>query len=127
VDVTLVVVLATTQNNRIEPKVECIARAIQKERPWLTGFRLATTTCETMPIGARRSFPLVEDAEAIVETKRCKQEPERFCLKVQAPGILGVTYRCCCGKFFPLMTSCKTKAKEQVIIAVMVEACKDEE
>jgi hypothetical protein len=127
VDVTLIVVVATTKNNRIEPKVECIAKAVQKLDPSLTGFRLATTTRETMIVGTRKKFPLVEDQVAIVETKRCTEEPKRVCLSVKAPRMGSITYTSCCGKFFPLLTGYETKGKDRIIIAVMVESCKDEE
>jgi hypothetical protein len=127
VNVTLIVILATDKNQKVDPKLGAIAQAVKKLDTSLTGFRLGTTTCETMTVGTKKKFPLVEEQEALVEAKHCDADPKRVCLKVKVPAMGSITYTSCCGKFFPFLTGYRTKARERVIIAVMVESCKDEE
>ena len=120
VKVCVLAVLATDQNNKIDKRVECIAKEVQKKEPTLTGFRMATTNCKPLTAGARESFPLVEGevASVLVEGK-CKGDRVR--LTVKAPLMGEITYSTTCGKYFPIVTRYQTKDRDRLIIAVMVK------
>jgi hypothetical protein len=125
VTITVVAILATTQNETIDPKLREVAREIRKKYPDLTGFRLARTTCRSIAVGTKEKIALVDDQEASIEAKRCAEKPSRICLNVKAPTLCCVTYNCACGKFMPIVTGYETKNNEQLIVAVMVESCKE--
>jgi hypothetical protein len=124
VQVTVVAILATDQNTVVDPEVRCIAEHIQKLRPRLTGFRLATTTCKSLAVGKKEKFPLVEDQVAWVTVEHGADPDKRYGLAVKLPlGVGEITYTICCEKYFPLWTRYQTKNKECLLIAVMVNPC----
>jgi hypothetical protein len=124
VTITVVTILATTANEKVDPKLVEVAREIQKKDPDLKGFRAATTTSQAITVGAKQTFPLIDDHELIVEAKGCTEKPGRVCLKLKAPTLNCLSYTCACGKYFPIITGYETKNGERLIIAVMVEPCK---
>ena len=121
VRVTVVSVLATAKNNRVDKNCECIAKEAQKLDPTLTGFRLGRMTKKGVTVGQRESFPLVEEEAATVVVE---QAGMKMRLTVKAPTLGDISYTTCCGKFFPIMTRYQTKDGERLIIAVMVEPVK---
>jgi hypothetical protein len=121
VSVTVVSILATTQDDHIDEKLNDVAREVRKKMPEFTGFRIATTTCLPVPIGGKKGFPTVDDQEVTVEAKVCTDKSDRFCLQVKAPTLQSLTYTCVGGKYFPIVTGYETKKSERLIIAVMVE------
>lgn len=127
VHVTVVAILATDRNDKVDDRLKCIAREVRKEDDKLTGFQLATQSCEAIPLGGKKCFPLVDDLEACVEATQCKEKPDRVCLRVTVPRLGRVKYTSACGKFLPMMTGYETKDKKVLLLAVMVNPCKDEE
>ncbi len=126
VEVTVVVVLAHDRDEKVAPKLDCLAKEIRKNNPKLTGFRLGQVTCKSVPLDGSETFPLADGREAAVHVKRCGERPERFCLEVKSPSLVGaITYSAACGKYMPFDTGCVTKKdKDRIFLAVMVEACK---
>jgi hypothetical protein len=125
VTVTVVTILATSKNNKVDPKLTCIAREVQKKDRTLTGFRIGPNTSKSMPLGEAETFPLVEDQEAAVTVTRCTENPDRFCLKIKSPTLVGyIVYSSVCGKYMPIDTGYVTKKKQdRVFLAIMVESC----
>jgi hypothetical protein len=123
IQVTVVVVLATDQSQTIGPRLECLAKEIQKTEPALTGFRLAKSVCQKVEIGKKVEFPLVEDEVASIVVKHGCDKDDRVGLTVKAPLVGEIAYSCACGKFFPIMTRYQTKDKERLIIAIRVQPC----
>src|SRR5215470_7507729 len=66
VRVSVVAILASEHDKRIDPRVECIAKEVRKVHHNLTGFRLAKMTCKTVPVQGAESFELVIDQHASV-------------------------------------------------------------
>jgi hypothetical protein len=132
--IAVVVILATKDKNEVDPRVKCIAEEVQKLEPALTGFRLTRSTCKAVTIGARDSFPLVEDEvlEVLlhqVEVKEGKegkenQPQEKARLTIKPPLAGEITYSCCNGKFFPVLTRYITRDNERLIVAIMVKPVK---
>jgi hypothetical protein len=123
VRVTVVVVLATSENAKVDPKLADLAKEVQKRDPKLTGFKLAATDAESIPVGDSHTFELVEKQELKVKVEKSKDKDGRISLTVKAPGLEKLTYCCTCDKFFPVVTPYTTKSGEVLIVAVMAKPC----
>lgn len=119
VKVTVVAILATTEEPaKVDPKLEAIAREVQKRDASLKSFSLKRTTCQSVPVGAKESFPLVEDQVAEVTVKQTMKEG-KVGLAVKAPTVGEITYKTACHKYLPIYTAYMTKNNERLIVAVM--------
>lgn len=123
VRVTVVIVLATTENATIDPKLNELAKEVQKRDPKLTGFRIVATECKSIPVGGNATISLTDKQELKVLVDKSKDENGRISLTLNPPGMDAVTYACACDKFFPVVTPHRTKSGEQLIIAVMAKPC----
>jgi hypothetical protein len=124
VSVTVVSILASTKDDKIDEKLNDIAREVRKKMPELTGFRLATTTCRNVTLGNKEKFPAIDNQEVSVEAKNSTDKAGRFSLQVKAPPLSSLTYTCAGSKYFPIVTGYETKDGERLIVAVMVETPK---
>jgi hypothetical protein len=124
VEVAVIAILATDRNDKIDPKLACIARQVRKTRKELTGFQLATMTRQSLAIGVKHVFEVLDGAQKVgVTVLRGADEKDRVQVKVAPPGMGEITYDTCCGKFLPIVTEFRTKDKELLIIAVCVRPC----
>lgn len=126
VQVTVIAILATDQNDKVERQLECIAKEIQKKDPKLTGFQLAQTNSESCVVGKATKFALVDKEIAEVIVRHAANKENRVCLKVKPPQMGEITYSSTCGKFFPILTRYQTMNNERLIIAIMVKPCRAE-
>jgi hypothetical protein len=127
VDVSVVVILATDRNTTVDEELTCIAKEVQKKHPKLTGFHLEKVICESLPVGKKHTFKLVDEEAATVLIRHGANKQNRVGLTVKAPDQGEITYTTCCGKFFPIVTRYSTKDKERLILAIRVQPCKDDE
>jgi hypothetical protein len=125
VQVTVLAILATDQNAKVDPRLKCIAQKVQKVRPALTGFRLKRTTSLSLEVGKEYQFALVDRQSVLVTVEHGADKKNRVGLAVKPPGFGEISYKCCCGKFLPIWTDYKTKGKETLLIAIMVEPCNE--
>lgn len=123
VRVTVVVVLATSDNDMIDPKLAELAKEVQKREPKLTGFKLAASEGKSIAIGDSHSFELVEKQELKVKVEKPKDANGKVSLTIKPPGLENITYGCVCDKFFPVVTPYQTKGGEVLILAVMAKPC----
>jgi len=123
VRVTVVVVLATSANDIIDPKLTELAKEVQKRDPKLTGFKLSATEGKSIPIGESLTFDLLDKQELKVKVEKQKDENGRVSLTIHPPGLEKITYGCVCDKFFPVVTPHVTKSGEVLIVAVMAKPC----
>jgi hypothetical protein len=123
VRVTVVVVLATSENTNVDPKLADLAKEVQKRDPKLTGFRLVATEAKSIPVGDSHTFELVDKQELKVKVEKPKDANGRISLAMKAPGLEKLSYGCACDKFFPVVTPHQTKSGEVLIIAVMAKPC----
>ena|SRR5437868_2195523 len=121
VKVTVVVVLATTENSNVDPKLADLAKEVQKRDPKLTGFRVAATEVKSIPVGESHTFELVDKLELKVKVEKPKDANGRVGLTIKPPGLENITCGCACDKFFPVVTPHRTKAGEVLIVAVMAK------
>jgi hypothetical protein len=124
IKVTVVAVLATSQNKKVDAHCDCLAKEVQKNYPNFTGFRVHRRSCKELSVGDKFDFPLVDKEVASVSIQQGKGKDDRISLTVKPPLAGEIVYASCCGKFFPIMTRYQTKSGEQLIIAVRVQCCK---
>ena len=123
VRVTVVVVLATTENTGVDPKLVELAKEVQKRDDKLLGFKLVSSEAKSVPVGDSIAFMLVDKQELKVKVEKPKDDNGRVSLTIKPPELGEVTYACTCEKFFPVVTPYKTKAGEVLIVAVMAKPC----
>jgi hypothetical protein len=127
VHIAVVSILATTKNDKVDERVACVAAEMKKIDPKLTGFSLARITRKELQIGKKDCFEVVDGQDVCVTAeKRWEKDPKRVCLKIEAPTLGPITFTTCCGKFVPVVTRYKNKNGDLLIIAVGVNACKEE-
>jgi hypothetical protein len=123
VEVSVLVILATERDDKIDAKLACIAREVRKEHAKLTGFRIAKMTRRPLTVGAKETFDLVGDQKAAITVKQGADEKNRVEVKIAPPQMGEITYDTCCGKFLPIVTPFRTKNDELLILAVRVQPC----
>src|SRR5438094_1364497 len=123
VQVTVVIVLATTENSTVDPKLKELAKEVQKRDPKLTGFKLVATECKSVPVGETATISLTDKQVLKLTVDAAKDANGRISLTLNPPGMDAVNYACACDKFFPVVTPHRTKSGEQLIIAVMAKPC----
>ena len=106
-------ILATDQNDKIDPKLEAIAKEIQKTEPKLTGFHIAVMTKKTIAVGGKDDFDLGSDQSLRVAVQQKSDKEDRYQLKITPPQMGDITYQATgCGKFLPIITPVRTKNNE---------------
>ena len=123
IQVIVVAILATDKNTKIDEKLKEIAKEIQKKEPTLTGFAVERCTCKPVKIGEKEEFPLVDEKIVVVILAEKNEKDNKVSLTIKPPTLGDITYTCCCGKYFPVVTRYVTKDNERLIIAVMVKPC----
>lgn len=121
IKVTVLAILATDQNKEIEKELAAIAKEVQKKEPSLTGFKIHRTGNKSVKIGQKANFQLVEGAELVVLLK--EEADHRVSINLKPPTVGKISYSCCCGKYFPVVTRYLTKDGRRLIVAVMVKPC----
>jgi hypothetical protein len=123
VRVSVVVILASETDTRVDRKLTCIAREVHKMDPKLKGFRLAKLSCKSLPLGKADTFVLVDGQSTSITVQKAADKMDRIQLAVGPPMMGEITYSTPCGKFLPIFTPILTKKGEKVIIAVRVQPC----
>jgi hypothetical protein len=125
VTVSVVAILATDQNDKVEKKLTGIAAEIQKLNPRLTGFQTAKETCKEVGISVSDKFDLVEGQVVTITVEQGANKDNKNRLKISPPTLGDITYCTTCGKFLPIITEYKTKDGEVLILAIRVQPCRE--
>jgi hypothetical protein len=124
VTVSVIAIHATDQNNDIDPKLESIAKEIQKNHPNLTGFQAGKMTKKNVAVGGRDDFDLGDDQSLRVAVQQKLDKEGRYEVTISPPQMGDITYRAtCCGKFLPVITPVRAKNNELLIVGVSVQPC----
>src|SRR5262249_31890399 len=123
VRISVVVILASETGNKIDKKLDGIAKEVQKVHPELKNFELAKLSCKSLDVGKADKFDLVENQTTSILIQKEADKMDRICLKVSPPMMGEITYSTPCGKFLPILTPYRTKKNQVVIVAVRVQPC----
>ncbi len=123
VKVTLVVILASEEGDFVDKRLKAIAKEIQEKNPNFKSFKLETMTIKSLSPDEKAMFALVDEKSAQIVVKHGADKNNRVSLAVTAPDQGEIVYRTVCGKFLPIVTRYKTKAKERLILAIQVQPC----
>ncbi len=116
--------LASSVSDKVDDKLKAIAAEVRRMRPELKGFTMANLSCKSLSIDVRDDFDLIEGQKAkVMIEKAAAGKMDRIQLKVTPPKMGEITYETPCGKFLPILTPFKTKAGEELIIAIRVQPC----
>jgi hypothetical protein len=126
VKVTLVVILASEEGNTIDPQLKAIAAEVQKMNPSLKSFTLKSMQSKSIKPGEKVSLPLVESKKLDMQVKHGANKDNRISLSIFVPSMGEIEYQTVCGKFLPIVTRCKTKEGERLILAIRVQPCRGE-
>jgi len=121
--VTVVVILASTQDKTINPKLKTLAEEVQKRNVEFTGFKIDSTLDKSIPLGEAHSFNLPEKQIAKVTVSQGQNKTGQTELTVKLPGLDEVTYTCVCDKFFPIVTPYKLISGETILVAILAKPC----
>jgi hypothetical protein len=121
--ITVVTVLATAANTTVDMRLKELAAEIQKRDPALTGFRFHASDAKSLAPGDSATFELVDRQKLQVKVERPRDENGRVALKIRPPGLGEVSYTCTCDRYFPVVTTHRTREGETLIVAVMARPC----
>jgi hypothetical protein len=124
VKISVVAILATEQNDKIDPRVACIACEVQKVDKKLTGFQVHKMMCQSVAVGGKVNFAVICDQTVGVTVEHGADKDNRIQIKIEPPMLGEITYETCCGKFMPVITRYQTPDNQLLIIAVRVQPCK---
>lgn len=123
VEVAVIAILASDRNDKVDPKLACIAREVRKSHKDLKGFQMATVTRRSLAVGQKSVFKVVDKGEVGVTVQQGADGNDRVQVKVSPPGMGEITYDTSCGKFLPIVTPFRTKNNELLIVAVCIRPC----
>lgn len=124
VKVTLVVILAKEDGNKIDPRLKAIADEVRKLHPQFKSFELKHMETKSFKPGEKVSLPAVEKKNVEMIVKRGADKENRVELWVTAPSLGEIEYQTVCGKFLPIVTRYNTKNQERLILAIRVQPCR---
>lgn len=124
--VTIVTILASSNHQEIDPKLQQIAAEVRKHEPSLSGFKLHNSQFKSVNVGQKEKFDLVNDQSADVTVVEKNESKKRVTLSVKPPTVGEIKYSISYDKFFPIVTRYLTQ-NERLIIAIMVQPPKDKE
>lgn len=124
VEVTVLVILGTDQNNNVTDRLREIAPELRKKDPTLKGFELYTTIKPRMKLGETVEVELIGKTKMGITLGEKADDMGRYTLTVKPPKLDEVRYACTCGRFFPILTNHYTQDKRRLIIAIMAKPCK---
>ena len=123
VRVTVVVILASTEDAKVDPKLAALAKEVQKRDKTLVGFKIVASEAKSIPVGGGYAFDLMDEQVLKVTVEKPKDGNGQIWLMMKPPGLEKIKYGCACDKFFPVVTPYQTKAGEVLIVAVMAKPC----
>ncbi len=125
VTVSVVAILASESNDKIDKKLKNIAAEIHEINPKLIGFQTAKETCLDVAINSKEKFQLVEGQVISINVQKDADTDNKNLIRVSPPTLGDITYYSSCGKFLPIITEYKTKSGDLLIIAIRVQPCRE--
>lgn len=124
VKVTVVVILAREDGDKIDGKLKAIAEEVRKVYPSLKSFSVKTMHSKEYAPGEKVSLPVIDKQKLDLVIKHGADKQNRVTLVATAPSMGPIEYQSVCNKFLPIVTPYKTKANERLILAIRVQPCR---
>jgi hypothetical protein len=123
IQVTVLAIVATDKDTKIDPELKCLAEELRKKEPSLTGFRLVRTTRKSVPVGGEDTFPLLDNKEVTVCIKSGVDKEKKVRLTIKGTGRDEIMASVICGKCWPVRTKHVTKDEERLFLAILIKPC----
>jgi hypothetical protein len=123
IKVTVVAILASTTDKKIDKELKDFAQEMRKKDPTLTGFVVERSSSQSMKVGEKATFTLLDKKSVEVELREKNPKTNRVSLTITPPTLGEIAYTICCEKYFPVCTGYQTKDGRKLIVAVMVAPC----
>src|SRR5262249_10720884 len=122
VQVTVVAVMASSDHRKVDDRLKNLAEELKKKEPTWTGFEVERRTSYSIKLGEKDPFPLVDKCEVTVKVKG-RDDDGCITLLIKPPTLGDISYSCCCGKYFPIITRYETADHKRLVVAIMVSPC----
>jgi hypothetical protein len=123
IKVTVLVILASENGNKVDKQIKGIAEEVQKLNPNFTNFKFEAYECQSLSRDEKGTFKMLDKKSVMVVIKQAADAENRVVLAITPPDQSEIEYRSACGKFLPIITRYQTKGKERLILAVRVQPC----
>jgi hypothetical protein len=124
IQVTVVVILATEKDDRVDPRLKDLAEELRQNLdPRLTGMRIVCCPSKSMLPGGCADFCLPCGQTVKVAIEEGMDRDKRVRVRVWPPMMGECSYSAACGGFLPIVTRYRTKNDELLILAVRVQPC----
>lgn len=124
IKVTVVAILGSTKETKVDERLQEFAKAVAVKDKTFTGFAIHQTHKGSLKPGETKSFELMADYAIDVTVNEQRDEEGRVMLTIKPPKLSQITYKCSCGLYFAMATSCKTKDGETLFVAISASPCK---
>jgi len=124
IQVVVLVILASDQNENVHERIREIAAEIRKKSPQLKSFDLHRTISKMIRLGESIPVEVIDNVKIDLTLNEKTDDEGRVTMTVKTPKLDEITYACTCGKFFPIITNHVTEDKHRLIIAIMAKPCK---
>jgi len=122
VEVTVVVILASEDGNKIDAQLSQIAEEVRRKNPSLKSFRVKTQITKNLAEDEKATFNVVDDQTASIVVQHIGGEDKKVSLAVTAPKQGEIVYSTVYNKFLPILTNYTTRERhEKLILAISVE------
>lgn len=119
--VSVIVVLASEDDAKIDPQLKNIAEEVRKLNPGLKGFKLKSTMTRDLAENEKTSLTLVGDRTVEIVVRQARDKDGKTTLAVTPPEQGEIVFRLAANKYLPIVTRLQTERKERVILAIRVQ------
>src|SRR5262245_15307265 len=78
VRVSLVIILASESETKVDKKVKGIADEVRKIHPKLKGFKMKDLQCKSVPIGTANKFELIDGQSTTITIQKAADKMDRI-------------------------------------------------
>ncbi len=104
----MLAILAVEQDDKIDARIECIAKEVQKVDPKQTGFQLHKIVIKLVAVGGWLEFEVLPGQSVSIAVKQDYDSAKPIQVNIKPPLLGEITYETCCGKFLPIVTRYRT-------------------
>lgn len=123
VKVTLLVILADSSKQHVDPKLKTLAAEVRKREPGLTRFEIHATLAKSLLNEQSHDFQVLNDQTCRVRIHQPRDPTGRVRLTITPPGLAHIKLECVCGRYLPIVTPKLDEEGRRLILAIMASPC----